>query len=270
MNKNKFIFGSNQFNRKVLLLDTFPYSLQVILILFCCYIVVKIYFILPIYLSSFLENMRTIVIILIFAVLHVCYAPPVTQNKEKPKEGESDGLEDYMEYHRYLREVVNALESDPEFRQKLEKANEEDIRSGKIAHELEFVSHNVRTRLDEIKRTELERLRHLMEKKQQLQENNDVEDPTHHHLDHSNPHTFEIEDLKKLIAKTTEDLAEADKKRREEFKEYEMQKEFEKQQKLNNTTGEERAKLEKELKVVFPSILSVSKFYEELYCECNG
>lgn len=33
-----------------------------------------------------------------------------------------------MEYHRYLKEVVNALESDPEFRKKLEKADEADIR----------------------------------------------------------------------------------------------------------------------------------------------
>lgn len=33
-----------------------------------------------------------------------------------------------MEYHRYLKEVVQALESDPEFRAKLEKANEDDIR----------------------------------------------------------------------------------------------------------------------------------------------
>lgn len=33
-----------------------------------------------------------------------------------------------MEYHRYLKEVVQTLESDVEFRQKLEKANEADIR----------------------------------------------------------------------------------------------------------------------------------------------
>lgn len=43
-----------------------------------------------------------------------------------------------------------------------------------------------------------------------------IADPRH--LDHENEHTFEIEDLKKLIKKTSEDLAEADKKRREEFK----------------------------------------------------
>lgn len=35
------------------------------------------------------------------------------------------------------------------------------FQSGKIAHELEYVNHHVRTKLDEIKRRELERLRHL-------------------------------------------------------------------------------------------------------------
>lgn len=188
--------------------------------------------------------------LLFIAILQVCYAPPVTKNKDETQETQTDGLEDYIEYHRYIREVVNALESDPSFREKLEKANEEDIRSGKIAHELELVSHHVRTKLDEIKRTELQRLRDLIAKRNELLENNSIEDPTHHHLDHNNPHTFEIEDLKRLIAKTTEDLAEADKKRRDEFKEYELQKEYEKMAKLNETTGEEREKLEKEFKAL--------------------
>lgn len=39
-----------------------------------------------------------------------------------------ENTEYQMEYHRYLKEVVQALESDPEFRAKLEKANEDDIR----------------------------------------------------------------------------------------------------------------------------------------------
>lgn len=33
-----------------------------------------------------------------------------------------------LEYHRYLKEVVEALESDADFRSKLEKADEKDIR----------------------------------------------------------------------------------------------------------------------------------------------
>ncbi|KAJ8936677.1 hypothetical protein NQ318_023144 [Aromia moschata] len=191
------------------------------------------------------------IIILPFAILQLCYAPPVTPNKkgsDSDEDSDMKGLEDYMEYHRYLKEVVNALESDPEFRQKLEKANETEIRSGRIAEELEFVSHHVRTRLDEIKRIELERLKELTEKKRRLENPNSIiDDPVHHHLDHSNPHTFEIEDLKKLIAKTTQDLAEADRKRKEQFKQYELEKEYQKQEKLNHTNGDEREKLEKQM-----------------------
>ncbi|CAG5038915.1 unnamed protein product [Parnassius apollo] len=144
-------------------------------------------------------------------------------------------MEEYMEYHRYLKEVVQALESDPDFRERLEKADEEDVRSGKIAEQLDFVNHNVRSKLDEIKRRELDRLRHLATKQFEL--TNDLEIntgkiPSNEHLDHGNPHTFEIEDLKKLIKKTTADLEAADKQRKKQFKEYEMQKEFEKHQKM--------------------------------------
>ncbi|KAL1517610.1 hypothetical protein ABEB36_001351 [Hypothenemus hampei] len=194
---------------------------------------------------------HTFTLCVLLVVLETCFAPPVTPSKkqnEQPGDSGYGNLEDYMEYHRYLKEVVNALESDSDFRQKLEKADENDIKSGRIAEELQFVSHHVRSRLDEIKRLELQRLRELTEKKMQLErESNRIdEDPTHHHLDQHNPHTFEIEDLKKLIAKTTQDLAEADKKRKEEFKHYEMEKEYQKQEKLNHTNGSEREKLEKE------------------------
>lgn len=93
---------------------------------------------------------RTYLLGLCLVLLQTCVAPPVTktQQKEEPPQQDSDfgGLEDYMEYHRYLKEVVNALESDPEFRQKLEQAGEAEVRSGKIAEQLQFVSHHVRSR----------------------------------------------------------------------------------------------------------------------------
>ncbi|GLV32261.1 Nucleobindin 1 [Carabus blaptoides fortunei] len=206
-------------------------------------------------------KMKELTLLMTILILQGCVAPPVTKNissdtdaKENEINGQETGLEDYMEYHRYLKEVVDALESDPQFREKLEKAEESDIRSGKIAHELEFVSHKVRSRLDEIKRGELDRLRHLASKQYDIENglntshgkvgtSNDKE-----HIDHINPHTFEIEDLKKLIAKSTQDLAEADKKRREEFKEYEMQKEFEKQEKLKSLDDVHRVEMEKQMK----------------------
>jgi len=198
----------------------------------------------------------SISLLFIINLVQIAYAPPVTQTKNSDGDASSnntdektDGLENFLEYHRYIREVVNALESDPKFREKLEKANEDDIRSGKIAEELDFVDHNVRTRLDEIKRAEIQRLKELVAKKEELVNQEEYkDDPTHHHLDHDNPHTFEVKDLQKLIAKTTADLAEADRKRREEFKQYELEKEYKKFQELNSTTGEEHEKLEKKYK----------------------
>ncbi|XP_050683234.1 nucleobindin-2 isoform X2 [Leptidea sinapis] len=172
-------------------------------------------------------------LMLLIAILHCSYAPPVNEKAKEDSEIKDD-LEEYMEYHRYLKEVVQALESDPEFNERLEKADEDDIRTGRIAEQLDFVNHNVRSKLDEIKRRELERLRHLATKQFELENNLEHEGKvaSSDHLDHQNPHTFEIEDLKKLIKKTTADLEVADKQRKEQFKEYEMQKEFEKHQKL--------------------------------------
>ncbi|XP_021917818.1 nucleobindin-2 isoform X3 [Zootermopsis nevadensis] len=204
----------------------------------------------------FFSGMReTLPLLLLFIVLQQAVSPPVTQKKKGhednkvDEEGEDDPNGILVEYNRYLKEIVTALESDPEFKTKLEKAEESDIRSGKIADELEYVNHHVRTKLDEIKRSELERLRHLATKEYELRHGLDTEHlkMPPEHVDLSNPHTFEIEDLRKLILKTTADIAEADRKRREEFKEYEMQKEFEKQEKLRILDEEHKKQLLKDI-----------------------
>ncbi|XP_060809483.1 nucleobindin-2 isoform X2 [Amyelois transitella] len=190
-------------------------------------------------------------IICLMVALHCSYAPPVNPDKSNEESDVKDNLDDYMEYSRYLKEVVQALESDPDFRERLEKADVDDVRSGKIADQLDFVNHNVRTKLDEIKRRELERLRHLATKQYELTNNLDAhmgKVPSNEHLDHANPHTFEIEDLKRLIKKTTADLEEADKQRKEEFKEYEMQKEFDKHQELENMNETQKREYEDKLK----------------------
>lgn len=111
----------------------------------------------------------------------------------------------------------------------------------------------MRTRLDELKREELERLRHLAIKQFELANEIDRDHlKINEHLDHENPHTFEQEDLRKLILKTSNELAETDRLRREEFKRYEMQKEFEQHQKLEGMDDvhkkEYEAKLEEEKK----------------------
>ena len=65
------------------------------------------------------------------------------------------------------------------------------------------------------------------------------------HIDVSN-HKFDIEDLRKLIKSTTNDLEEADRKRRDDFKKYEMEKKFEKDERLSHIENEEARKKEKE------------------------
>lgn len=73
-----------------------------------------------------------------------------------------------LEYHKYLKEVVHLLESDSQFKELIEKASPEDIKTGKIAEKLQFVKHHVRTKLDELKRKEINRLRELIGRKAKL------------------------------------------------------------------------------------------------------
>merc|ERR1739842_33763 len=84
------------------------------------------------------------------------------------------------------------------------------------------------------KRREVERLRHLAVKEHEKQNGVDrakLKMPGH--LDLKSHTRFEVEDLKNLIVKTTEDLEKVDKQRKQEFNTYEMEKEYERQQELN-------------------------------------
>ncbi|GAA6080316.1 nucleobindin-1 isoform X1, partial [Tachysurus ichikawai] len=85
---------------------------------------------------------------------------PVAQD-EKAEENVDTGLY----YDRYLREVIEVLETDPHFREKLQSSNTEDIKNGRLSKELDLVGHHVRTRLDELKRQEVSRLRMLLKAK---------------------------------------------------------------------------------------------------------
>ena len=51
-------------------------------------------------------------------------------------------------------------------------------------------------------------------------------------MDHNNVETFEVKDLESLIKQATFDLEEVDKLRRDEFKQHELEKEFERRKKL--------------------------------------
>lgn len=169
------------------------------------------------------------------------------QNQPQQPETKNSNDTDWelgVEYNRYLQEVVQVLESDPEFRKKLEEADVEKIRDGSIAEELDFLHHGIRNKLDDIKRQELERLRHLAMKQFELENGIDKKHiKVPHHVEIQSP-TFEKEDLKRLIKATTKDLEVADAKRREEFKRYEMEKKFEQEERLKHIDDETKRKEE--------------------------
>ena len=113
----------------------------------------------------------------IVLIIGACVCPPVLPDAKKDHPTDSNDHKNSanetiehdpilsLEYHRYLREIVNVLETDPAFKQMIENANADDIKTGKIASHLELVNHNVRTKLDELKRKEIERLRQLISRK---------------------------------------------------------------------------------------------------------
>ncbi|XP_054566600.1 nucleobindin-1 isoform X2 [Eptesicus fuscus] len=156
-------------------------------------------------------------------------------------------------YHRYLQEVINVLETDGHFREKLQAANAEDIKSGKLSRELDFVSHHVRTKLDELKRQEVSRLRMLLKAKMDAEQEPNVQLDhlgllkQFEHLDPQNQHTFEARDLELLIQTATRDLAQYDAAHHEEFKRYEMLKEHERRRYLESLGEEQRKEAERKL-----------------------
>ncbi|XP_069132243.1 nucleobindin-2-like isoform X2 [Argopecten irradians] len=186
---------------------------------------------------------RLVVVIFGLSCLSGIICPPVQQ---QPEEGGSENDDEHtgLEYDRYLKEIIMVLEEDPQFRKKLEEANVTDIKSGKIATHLNMVAHNVREKLDEIKRREISRLKTLAREKMKTMHGIQKMDGAAHHVDTDNQHSFEVADLEKLILKATKDLEAIDKQRREEFKTYEMAKEHERQEKLKDMTEEEKKKEE--------------------------
>uniref|UniRef100_W5KGN9 Nucleobindin 2a n=1 Tax=Astyanax mexicanus TaxID=7994 RepID=W5KGN9_ASTMX len=183
-------------------------------------------------------------------------AVPISVDKTKVKLPEEtvqeppQSVDTGLHYDRYLREVIDFLEKDQHFREKLHNTDMEDIKQGKLAKELDFVSHHVRTKLDELKRQEVSRLRTLIKAKQDVEEGNGM--AVDHqallkqfeYLNHMNPHTFEVEDLDRLIKSATSDLENFDKERHEEFKKYEMMKEHERREHLKTLDEEGRKKEE--------------------------
>jgi len=212
-----------------------------------------------------MKTLYTIFIILTtFIAFHV--APPV-KREEKQKQEEvfkTEGLDKEQsqdqEYFRYLTQVVGELEKDPEFKDKLNNATEEDIKSGKIADHLDLIGHNVRKKLDEVKRMEVEYQRDLL--RQEKHHMSGIDRNYWNPIHHDNQDTFEKDDLKKLLSKHNDMMSEQDKKRHEEFKSYEIKKEHTRREGLKNMTDGERKVEEEKHKEVEDKAKKHTKVHE--------
>jgi len=156
-------------------------------------------------------------------------------------------------YDAYLQEVIKVLEKDDEFRKKMENVNFEDVKIATFSKELNNVAKHVRDELDNLKRKEVDRIRKLLKAKARMDEGK----PVNHkqlienvagHIDHFNPNNFQAKDLENLIQSATKDLENYDEKRHEQFKQYEMEKAVEREEKLKNMNEYERAKAMEEEK----------------------
>lgn len=73
---------------------------------------------------------------LVFLLAQQCVAPPVTKEKSTSEDDKKDDDLDHesengtvaVEYHRYLQEVLQVIESDPVFVAKLQNASEDAIK----------------------------------------------------------------------------------------------------------------------------------------------
>lgn len=202
-------------------------------------------------LSLELPAMKICVVVLLALAAYIgqIVAPPVgNARKEEGDQATELNLQELQdqEYFRYLTQVVGELEKDPEFKAKLHNATEDDIKTGRIADGVAFLSLGVRRKLDEVKRLEIEYQRDLLRqnKDHMMHIDRNYWNPIHQ----DNKMTFEVEDLKKLLSKHNDMMAEQDKKRREEFKTYEMQKEHEHREKMKQMSEEERKREEQRIK----------------------
>lgn len=174
-----------------------------------------------------------------------------------------------LSYGKYLKKVVAALDKDRKFTESIKNMDANDIKSGKVADQLKHVHEDVRNKLNEVKSFEIQRLRSLATRKNEMEQYGE----TYHGPDKRKWRTlgipwselpssetqhiasdstyFDVDDLRKLMVAATNDIEKLDKERREDFKTYEMEKEWQFQERLkmmNETAKQEAIKMRQQLK----------------------
>lgn len=181
------------------------------------------------------------------------------------KASEQDFEELGLHYGKYLKEVVAALDKDHKFIETIKNMDANDIKSGKVADQLKHVHEDVRKKLNELKYLEIKRLKDLATRKNEMEQYGE----TYHGSDkrkwrtlgaslsqlpeHLGSHGtyFDTDDLHKLMVAATNDLEKLDQERKEDYKTYEMEKEWQFQERLkmmNETEKQEAIKLKQTMK----------------------
>lgn len=192
----------------------------------------------------------------------LCVAPP-PRSTPAPESAEAaidenvepassvDDMDTGLQYDRYLKNILKILESDGELKKKLETAELEDIRSGKISNEIQGLPADLRRKLNEEKQAELARLRKVTAAAAALDKGEKIRPSAYlksiaEHLDHKTVHSFGPDDLTQLIQAATKDLNMFDDERHEEFKKHEMQKELRRKEKMKKLDEQQREKAEED------------------------
>ena len=166
--------------------------------------------------------------------LSVIYSKAVPKNP-KNHEGEIDdpdsdepNQDTGLYYHEYLMKVMKALETDPSFREQILNYDFEQIKNGQVKIDMENISDEMRLHLDDVKRKEVDRIRHLIRAQQDLEKGQKITkngmkaylNDIAAHFDHETPHSFTEADVIKLISNAAKDMDEYDADRHDKFKKY--------------------------------------------------
>lgn len=195
-------------------------------------------------------------VLITLAVL--CVAPPVVRKDAKKPDTPAEGKGD-PEYARYLKQVIEILEKDDDYVKRLLNASEDELRTGQVAEDLDLVKHDVRTKLDELKRQEVERQR--MIRRQMNDHLNGLKEREYWNpvFDDENPNFFGPEDFKKLLLKHHEEMDKQDQQRRDEFKKHEMEKEHKRKEHLKELDEKARKAEEERYEALRQKHLNASK-----------
>jgi hypothetical protein len=154
--------------------------------------------------------------------------------------------------------VLKILEKDENLKNKMEEdiadhggSSHLKINSLTQFEEIKDLASHLRDELDDLKRSEVERVRKLLKAENRMLAGKKVDftalvDDIAGHMDPENVENFGMRDLTALIKRVAKDMDSFDEKRHKRFKEYEMHKAIERENKLESMTQAEREKYQQE------------------------